>query len=115
MRLEKRREQELAKRKGNTGRTIAIVIWLGISFVIAYFLTRMLFDQGYISYQIMYNEMYIPRAVPEWGLQFLIMFIIVSVMQMLFYVAYFIASPEGQQRTGDPTLKSRNKDPFDDR
>ena len=114
MRLEKKRNEQLAKRKGLTGRTIIMVIWLIFSFAVAYFLTEYMFSVGYLSEGLYYNELLIPNSVPPLGLKLMTMFAIVVCMQIIFYLGFFIASPEGRRRTGDPTLRSRNKDPFDD-
>lgn len=114
MRLEKKKQEQLSKRKGLTGRTIAMVIWLGISIAIAYFLTEYLFSQGYLTERIFYVDLFIPRSVPLAGLKVITIFGMVVAMQVVFYLGFFFASPEGRRRTGDASLKSRNKDPFDD-
>lgn len=115
MRLEKKHEEELSKRKGLTGRTIIQVIWLLITGTLAYFFTDYLFSQGFITANTFYNQLFIPRAVPEIGLKLLMVLGLVIVMQIVFSIGFIIASPEGRRRTGDATLHSRNKDPFDDR
>jgi hypothetical protein len=114
MRLEKKKKEELNKRKGLTGRTIAMVIWLIISFALAYFLVEFMFNEGYLTDSLFYNELLVPEEVPSLGLKILAMFVIVVGMQLIFYLGFFLTSPEGRRRTGDPTLRSRNKDPFDD-
>lgn len=114
MRLEKKRNEKLAKRKGLAGRTVITVFWLGISFVLAYFLTEYMFTAGYLSEKIFYSDLLIPTAVPPAGLKVIAMFALVMVMQIIFYLGFFMVSPEGRRRTGDPTSHSRNKDPFDD-
>ena len=114
MRLEQKREEELNKRKGLTGRTIIMVIWFGLSFVIAYFLTEYLVSAGELNIEVlMYNLIGIPRSIPPWGAQFIIMFGIVIVLQIVFWLGFVWFSPEGRRRTGDATMKSRNKDPHD--
>ena len=115
MRLEKKHEEELAKRKGLTGRTIIQVIWLLITGTLAYFFTDYLFNQEIITAQLFYNQLLIPRAVPEIALKLIMVLGIIIVMQIVLSIGFIIASPEGRRRTGDPTLYSRNKDPFDDR
>jgi hypothetical protein len=70
MRLEKKNEEMLARRKGLTGRTIIQTIWLAISFVAAYFFINYLIDQDYISYDQIYNGFSLPRSVPEWAILF---------------------------------------------
>jgi hypothetical protein len=114
MRLEKKRQEELKKRAGLTGRTIAMVIWLILSFGIAYFLVEYLFAESYLTEKMFYVDLSVPSSVPEMGLKFMAMFLIVVVMQIIFYVVFFLSSPEGRRRTGDASLQSRNKDPFDD-
>jgi uncharacterized membrane protein YedE/YeeE len=114
MRLQKKKEEELAKRKGLTGKTIIQVIWLAISVAIAFFLTQFLFAGNYVNLQMFYTQLFIPSAVPEWGVKAIMIFGIVVVMQIIFAMGFFIASPEGRRRTGDASLHSRNKDPFDD-
>jgi hypothetical protein len=82
---------------------------------LAYFFTNYLFTEGVTSRANMfYNQLYIPRSVPELGLKLIMVFGLVIVMQIIFSFGYILASPEGRRRTGDPSMKSRNKDPFDD-
>ncbi|HEX6386373.1 MAG TPA: hypothetical protein VF177_17005 [Anaerolineae bacterium] len=114
MRLEKKRDEELAERKGMTGKTIIQIVWLLISFVIAYFLSVYLFEQEVITYNMLYTQLAIPRDVPREALLGGLMLLIVMVMQMFLILGFVIASPEGRRRTGEPSLRSRKKDPFDD-
>ncbi len=115
MRLEKKRAEELSKRKGLTGKTIVQVIWLLVTGTLAYFFASYLFDQGLVTTGLFYNQLYIPRSVPLWGLKLIMVLGMVIVMQIVFSIGFIIASPEGRRRTGDATMHSRNKDPFDDR
>jgi hypothetical protein len=114
MRLEKKREEEMARRKGLTGKTIIQVIWLLVTGVLAYFFTNYLFSEGILNVNTFYNQLYIPRSIPEVGVKLIIVFGLVIVMQIVFSIGYIIASPEGRRRTGEATMHSRNKDPFDD-
>ena len=114
MRLEKKLEEELAKRRGATGRTIVQLIWLIISFVIAYFLINYLFEQEAITYGMIYR-VGIPKSVPEWAILLTLMFVVVVAMQFFLFIGYAFANPEGRRRTGDPTLRSSVKDPYDER
>ena len=112
MRLEKKREEELARRKGMTGKTIIQFIWLLISFGIAYFVVKALFDQRVLSYNMIYG-VGVPRTVPGWAIMLVFMFVIVVAMQFFIFIGYALANPEGRRRTGDPTMQSRTKDPYD--
>lgn len=115
MRLEKKHEEELARRKGLTGKTIVQVIWLLFTGALAYFFVNYLFNEGIVTPGVFYNQLFIPRSIPELGLKLLMVFGLVIIMQFVFILGYIIASPEGRRRTGDATMHSRNKDPFDDR
>ena len=112
MRLEKKREEELERRKGTAGKTIIQFIWLLISFAIAYFVIDLIINAGYISYNMIYG-VGIPRTIPPIAIKLVLMFVIVVVMQFFLFVGFMFATPEGRRRTGDPTLKSKTKDPLD--
>lgn len=112
MRLDKKREEELADRRGTTGKTIVQFIWLLISFVAAYFVVDLVINAGYLSYNMIYG-VGIPRAVPPIAIKMVLMFVIVVVMQFFLVIGFMFANPEGRRRTGNPTLKSRTKDPYD--
>ncbi len=115
MRLEKKLEEKLAQRKGHTGKTIIQILWLLVTGTLAYFFTNYMFSEGIVTVGMFYNQLYIPRWVPEIGLKLIMVFGLVTIMQIIFSLGYILASPEGRRRTGDPTMHSRNKDPFDDR
>lgn len=112
MLIEKQRQSELARRKGQALKTIIQGIWLAITFVGAYFLVQMIFEQGLISLGAFY-ELGIPRSVPRWVFEWVIIFLIVVGMQFVFVLGYVIASPEGRQRAGQATPYSKNPDPLD--
>lgn len=114
MRLDRQREQELARRKGLTTRTIVQGAWLLISIVATYLFIRYLMANDYISYGFLYNRLLVPRWVPEWALMAVLILAGVIVLQFFFFLAYAIFSPEGRAQTGRPTVHSRNPDPFDD-
>jgi hypothetical protein len=113
MRLDKKREEEIAQRKGMTGRTIIASIWLLISIVLSYFLLSYLIAQDYLSLNIFY-QWGVPRAVPSWVFLILLILIVVGIMQFFLFIGFMLASPEGRRRSGTPSLYSRTKDPFDD-
>jgi hypothetical protein len=112
MRLEKKKDEELAARKGMTGKTIVALIWFIISGIAAYFLITYLIDQDYLSLSIFY-QMGIPRSVPDWVFFAFLILIVIIFMQFFLLFGFIIASPEGRRHTGDPSLHSRSKDPFD--
>jgi hypothetical protein len=112
MRLEKKHDEELAGRKGLAGRTVIQLIWLAISFAIAFYLVNALFEQGTLSYNMVYG-VGIPRSIPEWVITLAFMIVVVMAMQFILFIGYAVASPEGRRRTGDPTMHSSSDDPYD--
>lgn len=114
MRLEKKRDSELAQRKGMAIKTIVQVLWFGISAVAAYFVLNWLFTTGELSYDFFYNELAVPRSVPELGILAALIFIAVMIMQFFLVLGYVIASPQGRERTGNPSPYSTTYDPMQD-
>lgn len=113
MRIEKKKEQELAQRKGLTRRTVIQVIWLLLSGVIAYFIVQALFDGGYISMEFFRNELAIPQEVPDIAIEGGLVLLIVFVMQFFLIFGYVVASPQGRERSGKPSAYSSNPDPLE--
>ena len=114
MRLEKKEQEELAERKGLTGKTLIQAVWLLISFAIAYFLINFLEDEGTFSYSQLYDALSIPREIPQWALQGAMMLIVVIIMQFVIFIAFAFSSPEGRRKSGKASLHSHRKDPFDE-
>jgi hypothetical protein len=113
MRLDRRREEELARRQGLTTRTIIQGIWLLISAVVTFLFIRYLMANDYLSYAFLYNRLLVPRWVPEWALMLVLILAGVIILQFFFLLAFAIVSPEGRAKSGTPTAYSRNPDPFD--
>lgn len=114
MRLEKKKQSELAERKGLTSRTVIQVIWLGISAAIVYFLFDWLFETERLTYDFFYNDLTIPRSVPEVAIMGGLILIGVLIMQFFLILGYAFASPVGRQRPGDPTPYASTYDPLQD-
>ena len=114
MRLEKKKDEEIAARKGMTGKTIVAFIWLAISAVAAYYLVNYIIDTGSLKYSTFYS-MGLPEQVPDWAIMAAMVFLVVAFMQAVLIFGYMIASPEGRRHTGDASLYSHSKDPYDDR
>ncbi len=114
MRLEKRQQAELAKRKGLAGKTIIQFIWLSISFVVAYFVASYLFGSKILNLAGFYSIFGVNRnQVPSWVFIGLVMLGIVIVMQVILYMGFVFGSEEGRRPTGRPSIHSRVKDPND--
>lgn len=115
MRLEKKNEQELAKRKGLTTRTILQVVWLVLSGIIVYFIVQALFDAQILTYSFFYSSLSVPGWVPQEAIIATLILVGIVIMQFFFIFGYLITSPEGRAPTGKPTVHSRDPDPLEDR
>lgn len=111
MRLEKKNQEELRRRKGLTGRTLVQVIWLIISGVIAWFLLSFAEGQGAFTYDEIYRLLAIPRTVSQVVVKGGMVLLIVFIMQIAMLIGFTFASPEGRRHSGEPSLHSYNKDP----
>lgn len=115
MRIEKKQDEEIARRKGMTGKTVVQVIWLLLSAGLSYYLINYLLnsDESSFSYNAVYNATGLPRTVPEGALLAGMILLLVLLFQIFLWLGFAMASPEGRRKTGVPSLHSRNKDPFD--
>ena len=113
MRLEAKREAEVAKRKGLAFRTIVAIIWLGICFILAYLFVGWLKENEYLQVGFFYNSLFIPRTISEDLVWLGFTFVLVIIMQFFLLLGYAFFSPEGRLRTGTPSVKARNPDPLD--
>jgi hypothetical protein len=114
MRLDKLKEVEVEKRRGSTGRTIVQFIWLLIAIGISYAFTQFLFNEGHLTANQLYNQLFIPRSVPVWVLKGGIIFVMVVVIQFFLFLGFAIANPRGRVRSGYASPYSDSPDPFDD-
>lgn len=114
MRLDRKRQAEQASRKGLTIRTIVQFTWLAISAVLAYVAINWLFDSGQLTYRLFYESLFIPRSVPEPVILAALVLVAVFIMQFFLVLGYAIASPQGRERTGDPSPYSATYDPMQD-
>lgn len=115
MRLERKRDAELAKRRGLTIRTIIAVIWFSLCFAAAYFIVIWLFDSETLTLGFFYNRIHIPLSIGELFIRIGLMVVIVFLVQFFVLIGYAFASPAGRVRPGDPSLQSREPDPNADR
>ncbi len=115
MRIEKKQDEEIARRQGMTGKTVIQVVWFLISGIISYFLVTFMLNSEEVnfSYGLIYNTTGLPRSVPEGAILAILILILIMVFQVFLWLGFALASPEGRRKTGQPSLYSRNKDPFD--
>jgi ABC-type sugar transport system permease subunit len=114
MRIEHKRELELARRKGLTRRTILAVLWLAICFAAAYFVTEWLFENDIITYNGLYARLFIPRWVDQIFLQIGLMIVLVIIVQFFVLIGYGLLSFAGRRRPGEASLYSDDPDPGED-
>lgn len=115
MRIEKKQDEEIARRKGMTIKTIVQIVYLLISAAISYYIINLLLtsDEVGLSYAAIYRATNLPRSVPEVVILVVLIFLLVLLFQIFLWLGFAIASPEGRRKTGVPSLHSRHKDPFD--
>lgn len=114
MRLDRKKQAELAQRKGLTGRTIVQLLWLVISAVLAYMAINWLFASGQLTYEFFYSALFVPRSVPQTAILAALIVLIVFIMQFFLVLGYAIASPQGRERSGNPSPYSSTYDPMQD-
>ena len=114
MRIDRVHEEELKKRKGSSVRTIIQVTWLLLSMVVAYFLSTYIFNNTELTLTVLRTSFLLPATVPDWVIHVGFGFVIVLILQFVYFVGYAFGSAEGRVRTGRPRFDSRDPDPFDD-
>ena len=109
MRLDQQNEDEIAKRKGNTGRTLIMLMWLGMAFVVAYFATNWLFANRVITPNMFY-DLGLNRSIPELAIQGFLMFLIVILIQTFLFIGFAMTDSNGRRKSGVPTMHTYTKD-----
>ena len=113
MRLDAKRDREIARRKGLAWRTILAVVWLAICFGLAFLIMSYLLDNDLLNYNFYYTRLFIPPEVPETALLIGSMVIIVVIINFFVLLGYGLASPAGRRRPGTPSMHSSEPDPDD--
>ena len=113
MRIEKKHEAELEKRKGLTKRTILAGLWLIISFAISYLAAGWLMSGDVLGLEFFYQDIGIPETVSEVVIQIAVAFVIFLLVQFFVLIGYAVTSPKAKMRPGTPTTYSSDKDPYD--
>ncbi len=91
---------------------VIMLVWLGISLVVADFVVDYLIGQDFFVPAEMYAQG-LPTWVPEWAIILGAILLLVFVMQILLWFGFMLVSPEGHRKTGRPSMYSRNPDPLD--
>lgn len=107
MQLDRKRKEEMRRRKGTTTRTILQFVWFVIAFGMAGGFVWWTFDTGLISAEDFYRAG-IPRDVPKEVFMGVMVCVTAVFLQMLFVMGFLIASPAGRARGGQATAHSFN-------
>lgn len=116
MKLEKKKDAEIARRQGMTKQTIIQIVWFTISAIISYFLLTFLLNSDEISfsYGMIYGALGISRnTIPEGAILAILILIMVFFFQIFLWLGFMFASEEGRRQTGRASLHSQNYDPND--
>lgn len=107
MQLDRKRKEEMRRRKGTTTRTILQFVWLLIAFGLAGGFVWWIFDTGLMSEGDFYRAG-VSRDVPREAFMGMMVCITAAFLQMLFVLGFLIASPAGRARGGQATGHSFN-------
>jgi hypothetical protein len=110
MRLDAKRERELARRKGLALRTVLAVIWLGLCFVGAYFLLDYLFENEILRMSFFRGTLRIPFEISDGWVIFGSMVVIVVAINFLVLLVVGFFLPAGRRRPGTPSMYSDDPD-----
>ena len=113
MRLDAKREQELARRKGLALRTILAVVWLAICFVLALLFMNWLFDNDVLDMGFFRNQLLIPYTIDDTWIVLGLVVVLVVAINFVVLVVYGLFSPIGRRRPGTPSMYSADPDPDD--
>jgi hypothetical protein len=114
MKIERKRERELAERQGSARKTIIQGTWLLLSIIVAFILFRYLDQSGTLTMRYLRTQLSLPAAVPEVVIMAIAILVFVIISQFFLTLGFFFASPQGRRKPGRGDLYSSNRD-LDDR
>jgi hypothetical protein len=114
MKIQKKRERELAERQGSARKTIVQGTWLLLSIIVAFILFRYLDQSGTLTMRYLRTQLSLPAAVPEVVIMAIAILVFVIISQFFLTLGFFFASPQGRRKPGRGDLYSSNRD-LDDR
>jgi uncharacterized BrkB/YihY/UPF0761 family membrane protein len=113
MRIEMKREAEVAQRKGLTGRTIVAIIWFTIIGIFGFVLANWLFANEILSANFFHSQLFIPDTVDEIFIRIGVTLFIVFVFEFMAIMVFALTSPKARQKTGRARVEAQVPDPFD--
>lgn len=105
--LDRKREMARAKRKGIGSRFVFQLIWFAISIGISYWVARLIFSNGILTYTMVRNG----GAPSTWSngvIDIVLAVVIFIVLQILFTFGYIIGNPAGRRRSSRASLTTYN-------
>lgn len=113
MRIEMKREAELAKRKGQTWKTLLAILWLAATFAGSYFITGWLLEEEYINLSFFYQTLRIPGNISESTVKLGLVAAVFLAFQFIVLMFIAVLSPSAKRRSGVPRADSDDPDPYD--
>lgn len=113
MRLDAKRERELARRKGLALRTILAIVWLAICCVLAFLFMNWLFENDVLTMGFFRGQLRIPYSIEDTWIVLGLVVVLVVAINFLVLVIYGLFSSIGRRRPGTPSMYSSDPDPDD--
>jgi hypothetical protein len=113
MRIEMKREAELAKRKGLANRTFFALLGMAVTLVLAYLLSIVLFSMEIITPGFFYSELSVPAEVSEGIIHLAVVILLFCGFQLIMMMGFAVLSPEARTRSGKPTFEAKELDYVD--
>ena len=113
MRLDAKREKELARRKGLALRTILAIIWLALCIALAFWFVSYLFDNELLNMSFFRNRLLIPFSISDTFIVIGLVVVLVVAINFVVLVIYGLFSPTGRRRPGTPSMYSADPEPDD--
>jgi len=110
MRLDEINKAKQAQRRGFARRFILSLIWLAITVVVAIFFVDWILENGVITYNQVVVNLSLPASVSTSMIRIGIIVLVVFILQFLTLTVVALATPSGRERTGKPTVKSKDLD-----
>ncbi|MEM7800843.1 MAG: hypothetical protein AAF633_16750 [Chloroflexota bacterium] len=111
--LDRKRDAERARRKGIGGRFVFQLIWFVITIALSFWLARLVFSNGILSYTQAYGGG-IPNNWPTVVIDILLAVVIFLIFQIIFTFGFILGNPAGRRQTSKPSLTTFNPEYYED-
>jgi ABC-type uncharacterized transport system fused permease/ATPase subunit len=110
MKIQKKKEREMAERQGSTKTTLIFGSWLVLSMLIAYFFFSYLDSSGTLTMRTLRSQMQLPPSIPEWAVMVGAILVFTMASQIALSLGFFLANPSARRKVGKGDLRSRHHD-----